>query len=72
MSIYLTYYVIFQLILQNPVCTLCYTVVSWRFFQQRILVEEMTLINFFGKDYVDYQKEVGTGLPFISGYKFDL
>lgn len=61
-----------QLILQNPFCTVCYTLISWRFFQQRVLLEEMTLINFFGKDYISYQQEVGTGLPFISGYKFDL
>ncbi|XP_046613277.1 protein-S-isoprenylcysteine O-methyltransferase isoform X1 [Neodiprion virginianus] len=61
-----------QLILQNPFCAVCYTLISWRFFQQRVLLEEMTLINFFGQDYVDYQKQVGTGLPLISGYKFDL
>lgn len=61
-----------QLILQNPFCFLAYTVVSWRFFHDRILVEEITLLTFFGQDYVDYQKEVGTGLPFISGYKVNL
>ncbi|XP_012261192.2 protein-S-isoprenylcysteine O-methyltransferase [Athalia rosae] len=61
-----------QLILQNPFCTVCYTFISWRFFQQRVLLEEMTLIKFFGRDYINYQKQTGTGLPFISGYKFDL
>lgn len=30
--------------------------------------EEMYLLNFFGEDYVTYQKKVGTGLPFIKGY----
>ncbi|XP_076180826.1 isoprenylcysteine carboxylmethyltransferase ste14 isoform X1 [Ptiloglossa arizonensis] len=57
-----------QLILQNPICLLAYTVVSWRFFHDRILIEEVTLLNFFKQDYVEYQKVVGTGLPFIPGY----
>ncbi|OAD52337.1 Protein-S-isoprenylcysteine O-methyltransferase, partial [Eufriesea mexicana] len=61
-----------QLILQNPFCLFAYTVVSWKFFHDRILIEEITLLNFFGYDYVKYQKEVGTGLPFISGYKLNL
>ncbi|XP_076237243.1 isoprenylcysteine carboxylmethyltransferase ste14 [Calliopsis andreniformis] len=61
-----------QLILQNPFCFLAYTVASWRFFHDRILIEEITLLNFFGQDYINYQKEVGTGLPFISGYKVNL
>lgn len=61
-----------QLILQNPLCLLAYAVVSWKFIYDRILFEETTLLNFFGQDYVDYQKKVGTGLPFISGYKLDL
>jgi len=26
-------------------------------------------MNFFGEDYVNYQKQVGTGLPFIKGYQ---
>ncbi|XP_053982844.1 protein-S-isoprenylcysteine O-methyltransferase [Hylaeus volcanicus] len=61
-----------QLILQNPFCLLAYTVVSWKFFHDRILIEEITLLNFFGQDYIQYQKQVGTGLPFISGYKVNL
>ncbi|XP_063983742.1 protein-S-isoprenylcysteine O-methyltransferase [Diachasmimorpha longicaudata] len=60
-----------QLILQNPFCLLAYTIASWRFFHDRVVLEEITLLNFFGDDYVNYQKEVGTGLPFISGYKID-
>ena len=58
--------------LKNPVCLLCYTVVSWKFFARRIEEEEKTLLYFFGKDYVNYQKRVGTGLPFIKGYKTNL
>lgn len=42
---------------------------SWRFFHERVLIEEITLLSFFEEDYVKYQEEVGTGLPFISGYK---
>lgn len=61
-----------QLILQNPFCLLAYTVTSWKFFHDRVLIEEITLLNFFGEAYVEYQKKVGTGLPFISGYKIDL
>ncbi|CAL7942477.1 unnamed protein product [Xylocopa violacea] len=61
-----------QLVLQNPFCAVAYTLISWNFFHDRILNEEITLLNFFGQDYVDYQKEVGTGLPFISGYKLNL
>nr|XP_033327413.1 protein-S-isoprenylcysteine O-methyltransferase [Megalopta genalis] len=61
-----------QLILQNPFCLLAYAIASWKFFHSRILLEEITLLYFFGQDYADYQKSVGTGLPFISGYKTNL
>ncbi|XP_076652505.1 isoprenylcysteine carboxylmethyltransferase ste14 [Halictus rubicundus] len=61
-----------QLILQNPICLLAYAVVSWKFFHARIQLEEITLLYFFGQDYAEYQKSVGTGLPFISGYKANL
>eukprot|EP00035_Acanthoeca_spectabilis_P004230 m.100614 g.100614 ORF g.100614 m.100614 type:complete len:317 (-) comp12493_c0_seq4:5769-6719(-) len=57
-----------QLLLCNPICLLAYPVISWQFFRDRIDREELRLITFFGKDYVDYQRRVGTGLPFISGY----
>lgn len=56
-----------QLLLCNPICLLAYSVISWQFFRDRIEREELRLITFF-KDYVDYQRRVGTGLPFISGY----
>lgn len=61
-----------QLILQNPFCLLAYAITSWRFFHDRVLIEEIALLTFFGQDYVDYQKSVGTGLPFIGGYKMNL
>lgn len=59
---------LFQLILCNPFCLIAYTIVSWRFFRERIYEEEIYLLNFFGEDYLDYQKSVRTGLPFIVGY----
>lgn len=58
-----------QLILQNPLCSIAYSLMSWYFFHERIISEEITLLKFFGDDYVEYQARVGTGLPFISGYK---
>ncbi|KAG7264348.1 hypothetical protein CRUP_020873 [Coryphaenoides rupestris] len=42
---------------------------SWRFFRERIEEEELSLIHFFGEDYVEYKKRVSTGLPFISGIR---
>ncbi|XP_051163391.1 protein-S-isoprenylcysteine O-methyltransferase [Leptopilina boulardi] len=61
-----------QLILQNPFCFLSYVMASWKFFNDRVKIEEIMLLNFFGEEYIEYQNEVGTGLPFISGYKIDL
>ena len=61
-----------QLMMLNPVCFIAYTLVSWKFFNDRIVVEEIALLNFFGEDYLDYQKKVGTGLPFIKGYRMEL
>ncbi|KAK8747784.1 hypothetical protein OTU49_016602 [Cherax quadricarinatus] len=60
-----------QLILVNPLCSIAYTLASWSFFNERINFEEITLINFFGEKYLDYQKRVGTGLPFIKGYQYN-
>ncbi|XP_066593119.1 protein-S-isoprenylcysteine O-methyltransferase [Prorops nasuta] len=57
-----------QLILQNPFCFVAYILASWMFFNGRVLIEEITLLNFFGDEYIEYQKRVGTGLPFIKGY----
>ena len=61
-----------QIMLCNPFCVIAYTYASWNFFKQRIHEEEISLLNFFGEEYLDYQKEVTTGLPFIQGYKMTL
>lgn len=58
--------------LLNPVCLVVYAIASWKFFEDRITFEELTLLDFFGDDYVDYQRRVGTGLPFIRGYRIKL
>jgi protein-S-isoprenylcysteine O-methyltransferase len=60
---------IFQLVLVNPLCLLAYTAASWKFFQTRVLIEEASLLNFFGDQYYQYQQKVPTGLPFIKGYE---
>lgn len=57
-----------QVILANPICVILYAIVSWRFFYERILVEEITLVNFFLEKYVEYQQRVPTGVPFVRGF----
>ena len=61
-----------QILLCNPACALAYTVVSWMFFKDRIEDEEEMLLLFFGREYLDYSKQVSTGLPFIKGYNGDV
>ncbi|XP_055640315.1 protein-S-isoprenylcysteine O-methyltransferase isoform X3 [Toxorhynchites rutilus septentrionalis] len=61
-----------QVVLANPVCFIIYTVASWKFFHDRIFMEEITLLNFFGDEYYKYQQRVPTGLPFIRGFKVEL
>ncbi|KAL7941577.1 putative isoprenylcysteine carboxyl methyltransferase [Trichoderma barbatum] len=54
-----------QLVLGNVVCFVAYTAVLHHFFRVRIRHEEGKLVEFFGNDYVDYRKRVGTLMPFI-------
>ena len=50
---------------------MAYIYASWKFFDDRIHDEEITLIYFFGDDYLDYQKKVpATGVPCVKGYEF--
>ncbi|KAJ8264888.1 hypothetical protein COCON_G00139870 [Conger conger] len=58
-----------QVLLCNPVCVLAYTLASWRFFRERIEEEEISLIHFFGEEYVEYKRRVHSGLPFITGIR---
>lgn len=57
-----------QVILANPLCFIFYIIASWLFFRERIYMEEIALLNFFGDEYLRYQQTTKTGLPFINGY----
>ena len=52
-----------QLVLGNLISFLGYTAALWRFFITRIRYEEEFLVSFFGEEYVDYRKKVGTKIP---------
>ncbi|KAG8930563.1 hypothetical protein FRC02_004026 [Tulasnella sp. 418] len=54
-----------QLALQNPLSFVLFFVALWRFFNSRIKAEERFLTKFFGNEYVQYRKTVGTMIPFI-------
>ncbi|RMD41649.1 hypothetical protein DV735_g3485, partial [Chaetothyriales sp. CBS 134920] len=54
-----------QIALGNFGCFVVYAVVLWRFFSHRILHEERHLVQFFGKEYIDYRQRVPTRIPFI-------
>lgn len=62
-----------QLVLINPLCTVGYTLASWKFFASRIPYEEATLLSFFGHKYFQYQSQVRrTGIPFLKGYTVEM
>uniref|UniRef100_A0A131Z3R9 Protein-S-isoprenylcysteine O-methyltransferase n=1 Tax=Rhipicephalus appendiculatus TaxID=34631 RepID=A0A131Z3R9_RHIAP len=61
-----------QVVLVNPICTVAYTLASWKFFRTRVEEEEITLLTFFGEDYVQYQRRTCTGLPFIRGFRAEV
>ncbi|KAH6802364.1 Isoprenylcysteine carboxyl methyltransferase family [Perilla frutescens var. frutescens] len=54
-----------QIMLCNPLCTLGFAVVVWRFFQLRIKYEEFFLRQSFGSDYVEYARQTFSGIPFV-------
>ncbi|KAM4651704.1 protein-S-isoprenylcysteine O-methyltransferase isoform 1-T2 [Discoglossus pictus] len=60
-----------QVLLCNPICLVGYTLASWRFFRERVEEEEISLIHFFGEQYLEYKKKIPTGLPFIKGVKVE-
>ncbi|TEA39333.1 hypothetical protein DBR06_SOUSAS2110090, partial [Sousa chinensis] len=59
-------------VLCNPICGVSYALTVWRFFRDRTEEEEISLIHFFGDEYLEYKKRVPTGLPFIKGVKVEL
>ena len=54
-----------QIMLCNPVSTIGFAIVVWRFFMQRIPYEEYFLRQFFCSDYEEYARHVPSGVPFI-------
>lgn len=54
-----------QLLLLNPVSLVIFIFVLWKFFSDRIRVEEEYLIEFFSAEYIEYKNKVGVGIPFI-------
>jgi len=54
-----------QILLCNPVSTIVFTIVVFRFFNHRIVVEEHYLVKIFGQEYQNYRKKVPSGLPLI-------
>lgn len=50
----------------NPICFIAFTFILFKFFKNRILLEEKLLIQFFGEEYLEYKKKVGILIPFIS------
>ena len=55
-----------QLLLRNFYTGILSVAAIFCFFVPRIRHEEMTLVVFFGDDYLQYAKRVGAGLPFCS------
>uniref|UniRef100_A0A7R9W1N7 Protein-S-isoprenylcysteine O-methyltransferase n=1 Tax=Pseudictyota dubia TaxID=2749911 RepID=A0A7R9W1N7_9STRA len=54
-----------QLLLGNPLCTMCYAGASWHFFNRRIPYEELTLLRHFPDEYPQYARTSWIGIPFI-------
>ncbi len=54
-----------QVLLSNILCSIAFSVVIWRFFHERIPIEEIYLLRMFGNDYRQYRKRVPTRIPGI-------
>ncbi|GFQ05935.1 protein-s-isoprenylcysteine o-methyltransferase b [Phtheirospermum japonicum] len=54
-----------QIMLCNPLATVAFALVVWRFFHERIPYEEFFLRQFFGSDYEEYAGRTISGVPFI-------
>jgi protein-S-isoprenylcysteine O-methyltransferase len=55
-----------QVMSQNHICLVLYSVTIWIFFYSRIQIEEEYLKRFFGEKYTLYAEKVGSGIPGIS------
>lgn len=60
-----------QMLLCNPITIIIIPLVLWRFFKKRVYEEEERLIAFYGQQYIEYKKRVGTGLFGIHGYPIE-
>lgn len=54
-----------QIMLCNPISTIGFAVVVWRFFAERIPYEEYFLRHFFGSQYEEYAQRTPSGVPFV-------
>lgn len=54
-----------QIMLCNPISTIGFGIVVWRFFADRIPYEEYFLRQFFGSRYEEYMRRVPSGVPFV-------
>ncbi|CAK7337852.1 unnamed protein product [Dovyalis caffra] len=54
-----------QIMLCNPISTIGFAIVVWRFFAQRIPYEEFFLRQFFGLEYKVYASQTPSGVPFV-------
>jgi len=54
-----------QVVMGNVVSFFVYAAILWKFFSTRIRHEEELLVKFFGAEYVDYRRHVGTKIPFV-------
>lgn len=49
----------------NPICTIAFAYILFKFFKARTEMEEEYLIRFFGMEYIKYRRDVGILMPFI-------
>eukprot|EP00871_Galdieria_phlegrea_P004940 jgi/Galph1/5447/GphlegSOOS_G4095.1 len=54
-----------QITLNNPMATVVFAYITYKFFQQRIAFEENILIQIYGQPYINYRKQVWSGIPFL-------
>lgn len=54
-----------QIMLLNPICVIVFTVISYKFFKERIVYEEKILVDFFGDAYKRYRERVSLWMPIV-------